>query len=225
MSGFGVELYEIAERYYGNDDGTKKPISYWIEYEQLLHNRRSLPVRILELGVASGASLLTLRDYMPQATIVGIDIGRCPSRISDDERIHFIQGSQEDPAALDHAGRLAGGFDLIIDDASHVGYLSKRSFCYLFPRWLVAGGVYAIEDCGTGFLPEYPDGEGFQEPPLNDAESTTRQFASHQFGMIGVVKQLIDFMMQELMTGDRPRFDIIKMVLRPNLALIYKAVR
>ncbi len=219
-----TKLIELAERYYG-DDGTRKPISYWIEYAELLHNRRDLPLRILELGVASGASLLTLQDYMPNATIVGIDISECPSRISNEQRIHFIRGNQDDPVALDRAGRLAGGFDLIIDDASHIGYLTKRSFCHLFPRWLAAGGVYAIEDCGTGFLPEYPDGEKFREPPLDDTRPKTRQFASHQFGMIGVVKQLVDFMSQELMTGARPRFDIDRMVLRPNLALAHKAVR
>ncbi|HTW70955.1 MAG TPA: hypothetical protein VME47_13780 [Acetobacteraceae bacterium] len=224
MSDLGADLNECASQYYG-DDGTRKPLTYWIEYDRVLRDCRGLPVRILELGVASGASLLTLRDYMPHATIVGIDTCDCPARVLGQKRIHFIQGSQEDSAILDRAGQLAGNFDLIIDDASHIGYVTKRSFCHLFPRWLVAGGWYAIEDFGTGFLPEYPDGAGFRAPPPDDAQPATRQFESHQFGMVGVVKQILDYMMQELMTGTHSFLDVDQIVLRPNIAVIHKAIR
>jgi methylase of polypeptide subunit release factors len=39
-----------------------------------MNERRFDKPRILELGVFSGASLLIWRDYLPNATILGIDI-------------------------------------------------------------------------------------------------------------------------------------------------------
>jgi len=78
------ELGAIADRHY-RADGTRKAPTYLREYERLLHGQRDASLRILELGVASGASLLMWRDYLPNATIVGIDINDPPPRIINDE--------------------------------------------------------------------------------------------------------------------------------------------
>lgn len=213
----------LAERYYAASDGNRKPPSYLREYERLLEYRRDAQLRLLEIGVASGASLLIWRDYLPNATIVGVDVAAPPPRIQGKSRIYFIHGSQDDPEVLDRAGTMAGGpFDLIVDDAVHLGYMTKRSFAYLFPRWLAPGGTYVIEDIGTGFLPEYPDGAPFAAPPESDSVPTTQIFASHQHGMVGVVKQLLDHMMTELMTGQRSRFDIERMTVLANIAFVHK---
>ena len=178
----------------------------------------------MELGVASGASLLIWRDYLPNATIVGVDVIEPPPCIVGQDRIHFIRGSQDDQAVLDRAGMIAGGpFDLIVDDASHIGYLTKRAFCYLFPLWLKPGGHYVIEDFGTGMLPAYPDGEAFIEPALDDARPDTLLFKSHQSGMVGLVKQLIDYMMKELITGARSQFAIERMNILVNVVFIQKS--
>lgn len=218
------QLEKLAERYYAAGEATRKGANYLQEYENLLHHRRDAPLRLLELGVSSGASMLIWRDYLPNATIVGVDLADPPKRIRGQPRIHFIQGSQDDPETLDRAGEAAGGrFDLIIDDASHVGYLTKRSFQYLFPRWLLPGGTYIIEDFGTGFMPEYPDGAVFAEPPEGDSVPETKVFASHQHGMVGVVKQFIDHLMTNLMTGQSPRYDIDRVTVLTNVALLQKA--
>jgi hypothetical protein len=42
------------------------------------------------------------------------------------------------------------GFDIIIDDASHIGELTKTAFWHLFDNHLKPNGLYAIEDWGTG---------------------------------------------------------------------------
>jgi SAM-dependent methyltransferase len=218
------DLTASAERHYAAGDATRKPVSYLLEYERILADLRDRDARILELGVSSGASLLMWKDYLPNGIIVGLDIDAMPGKIAGQERIHFIRASQDDTAALDQAATIAGGpFDLIIDDASHVGYLTKRSFMYLFPRLLKPGGTYAIEDYCTGFLPEYPDGSPWVEPPAFDTGSGTRRFESHQFGMVGVVKQLIDHMARELITGQISYLAIEKMSIRTNLALIEKS--
>ena len=54
------------------------------------------------------------------------------------------------------------GFDIIIDDASHIGELTKTSFWHLFDHHLKPGGLYAIEDWGTGYLDDFTDGRKFQ---------------------------------------------------------------
>jgi hypothetical protein len=222
--GFGAELDRLAEKYYP-DNGTRKHISYLAEYERILSDVRHAPLRILELGVSSGASLLIWHDYLPNATIVGLDIGGKPASLDGYDRIQFVQASQDDIAALDLVGQRNGPFDLIIDDASHVGYLTKRSFCHLYPRWLKPGGHYVIEDFGTAFLPEYPDGRAFQDLAEDDATEKTVIFTSHQYGMVGVIKQLIDHMMRELMLGMRSFIDIERLTILTNVAFIQKPVR
>ena len=218
-------LVDLAERYYAKDDFTQKGPTYLKSYTKLLENRRREELRVLELGVSSGASLLIWRDYLPRATIIGIDISEPPERILGQDRIHFIQGSQDDPAIIDHAAMLAGGsFDLIIDDASHIGYLTKRSLHYLFRRWLAPGGCYVIEDIGTGFLAQYPDGQEFAAPDWSDAVPGTVEFASSQHGMVGVVKQLIEYVMQELMSQSRAYIAIERLTIESNIVFIEKSM-
>ena len=48
-------------------------------------------------------------------------------------------------------------FDIIIDDCSHIGTLTCDSFHLFFPH-LVKGGLYVVEDWGTGYWNSYPDG-------------------------------------------------------------------
>ena len=55
-----------------------------------------------------------------------------------------------------------GGFDIIIDDASHIGELTKTTFWHLFDHHLKPGGLYAIEDWGTGYLDDFSDGKKIQ---------------------------------------------------------------
>ena len=216
-------LEELAERHYAAGDYTRKSATYLNSYERLLAHRRTERLALVELGVSSGASLLCWRDYLPNATIIGIDIAEPPPRILGQERIHFLRGSQDDPQILDQAAQVAGGrVDIVIDDASHIGYLTKRSFHHLFPRWLAPGGWYVIEDFGTGFLPDYPDGAAFSPPEWADAVPGAREFRSSQFGMVGVIKQLIDNLMQELMTGSRSYLSIERLIIESNVAFIEK---
>lgn len=219
-------LDELAEQYYAKGDGTLKGPSYLRSYARLLDPRRLEKLRILELGVSSGASLLIWREYLPNATIVGLDIAAPPDRILGLDRIHFIRGSQDDPTILEKAAAIVGGgFDLIVDDASHIGYLTKRSLQYLLPRVLVPGGWYVIEDFGTGFLASYPDGRAFVAPDWQDALPETKVFHSSQHGLVGVVKQLVDEIMQELMTGNRSYLSIERIIVEANIAFIEKSLQ
>jgi predicted O-methyltransferase YrrM len=217
-----MALLELADRHYHGDTAPPKSSLFWNEYHRLLADRREHPLRILELGVQNGSSLMVWQDYLPNATIVGLDVAERPERDLG-ERVHFVQGSQDDEDALDKAAELAGGpFDIIVDDAAHIGLLARRSFHHLFPRHLKPGGHYAIESYGTSFLPEYPDGQKFNAFPDETGTINSVEFPSHQNGMIGVVKQLIDEMNRGLATGQPSQFDISRITMLVNIAIIEK---
>jgi hypothetical protein len=216
------EMAILAERYYGSDNNRKANV-YCTEYESLFGSMRQAPIRLLELGVRFGASMLLWSDYFPNATIVGLDIEERPRNFPADGRVHFVRGSQDDPAALDRCVTVAGGqFDIIVDDASHVGRLSASSFSYLFPRALKPGGFYAIEDICTAFLPEFPDSEPFALSEIG-AQEDKRRFRSHRVGMVGVVKQLFDHVMAPVAQQKYSNYPIERMIVLMNIAIMQKA--
>jgi hypothetical protein len=196
---------------------------YMRNYDEFLGPLRDRPLRLLELGIAEGDSLRRWAEWLPQARIVGLDIR---PRIAglDNERIATYQGEQQDRALLDRIGseQAPDGFDVIIDDASHVGQLTRVSFWHLYQHHLKPGGYYFIEDWGTGYWPQYVDGRKYRpsEPRLLPRErmfnalsasalvrgnqflrkavgwtrwrAVRRSFPSHQRGMVGFVKELVD---------------------------------
>jgi len=143
------------------------------------------------------------RDGLPRATIVGVDLE--PPTIDLGPRVHMLRGDQADAALLkDARERFAPeGFDLIVDDASHVGVLAARSLQALFEDHLKPGGYYVIEDWGTGYMSQWPDG-GLPDAPVRGvaldahrpafSSDTPRpvHLSSHDVGMVGLVKRLVD---------------------------------
>ena len=176
------------------DEGTRKPRHYFDVYGAYLGSLALQPISILELGVYSGASLLIWREFFPNANIVGLDVRPAPERIQpliERGEIHFVQGDQSSEDALRQCVALTatGRFDVIIDDASHIAALSRLSFQFLFPHGLRDRGLYFVEDYGTGYMPEFHDGAQFARTPQT---SDAHVFPSHQWGMVGWMKQLID---------------------------------
>lgn len=172
-------------------------------YDSQLARFADREVKLLELGIARGGSLLLWRDYFPKGLIVGVDV-KIPAALVGAERIQMFRGSQGHESFLRHVADTTApdGFDVIIDDASHIGRLSKRTFTLLFDRHLKPGGLYVIEDWGTGYWADWPDGSAFksQEP----SRSRWRKFlargkpnreavlSNHNYGMVGFIKELID---------------------------------
>ncbi|HYK48420.1 MAG TPA: hypothetical protein VEU94_01750, partial [Terriglobales bacterium] len=140
-------------------DTDKVRLGYLELYDPILTSWSNKEIKLLEVGVEKGGSLKLWRDYFPRGTIVGID-RKLPRRLETGERIQVFQGDQADRAFLSKvASRTApDGFDIIVDDASHIGELTKATFWHLFDRHLKPGGLYAIEDWGTGYLDDFPDG-------------------------------------------------------------------
>ena len=180
-------------------DTDKGPRYRWV-YEQVFAPLRDRPVQLFEIGIFRGGSLLLWRDYFPAGTIVGLDMNRI--ELPDDSgRIKVYCGKQQDTALLDRIARETApdGFDIIIDDGSHLGGLSQATFWHLFEKHLRPGGVYIVEDWGTAYWPDWPDGRRYAAPPPDPA---AREFPSHGAGMAGFLKQLIDEVAMGEITGN-----------------------
>jgi hypothetical protein len=184
-------------------DETVKPAPYLPIYEQLLRPLRDSELVLLELGVWKGHSLAMWRDAFPNATIVGVDLR--PPELDLGPRVHVVEGDQTDAALMRTLReRFApGGFDVIIDDASHFAEETARSLQVLYAEHLRGGGVYCIEDWGTGYMPDWEDGGRIEEPIDTDRLDEVAApggmggagrvaMTSHNLGMVGLIKRLVD---------------------------------
>lgn len=196
---------------------------YVRSYEEYFRPLLDQDIRLLELGIFKGGSLLLWRDYFERGLIVGLDAQ--PVKLEDPTgRIRIYQGKQQDKKLLDQIAleTAPDGFDVIIDDCSHIGELTRLSFWHLFDNHLKPGGLYVIEDWSASYWDTWFDGVGFRPrsnlkfspirfrirsvlvrtqrrvPMLNGVFRTAkrlingRQFHSHNFGLVGFVKELVD---------------------------------
>lgn len=226
-----------------SDYNTDKSPAYLANYRKEFEGLFDKPVKVLEIGVQGGGSMLLLRDMFPQGTIAGLDLN--PSHVDDESgRIKLYQGFQQDPAILDQICEEVApdGFDIIIDDGSHIGEYTQATFWHLFPTRLKKGGVYVLDDWSCAYWRRWSDGHIYtgreavrgtargprrEEQPPSPVERakrkvrasarplaarlspevrsrlervymtaegavTKKRFPSHDYGMAGFIKQLID---------------------------------
>lgn len=249
----------MSKKFKSNNYNTDKSQQYLATYEEFFKPLIDKKIYLLELGVDKGGSLLLWRDYFKKATIVGLDIK--PVHIRDTTgRIFVYQGQQEDTALLDRIAqeRTSKGFDVIIDDCSHIGEFTRISFWHLFNNHLKSGGLYAIEDWGTGYWNRWVDGKqykprnktifytilsgliSFIEHLLKDRDRQwisrlenliyyKQRFPSHDYGMVGFIKELVDECGMEDIS--RPEWGILpfrvsrfqKMQISPGQVIIVKS--
>ena len=164
---------------------------YFRNYERLFGDIAGKEIHLLELGISQGGSLELWRDYFKKGTIAGIDMS--PVRLDDPSgRIHIYQGLQQDTMLLDRVRRETApdGFDIIIDDCSHIGEFTALSFWHLFDRHLKPGGLYVIEDWGTGYMRGTPDGKAYVPPgSVTSFRSRLRPFVERAVAWPSVVRR------------------------------------
>ncbi len=143
---------------------TDKAGSHWYtqHYQRCLDGLRKKPLNILEIGVGGyesgevgGESLRMWKSYFRKSRIVGIDI--CDKTRFREARIDIRQCDQTDSEALINLSNEYGGFDLIIDDGSHINEHVIKTFQTLFPL-LRPNGIYAVEDTQTAYWPTWGGG-------------------------------------------------------------------
>jgi hypothetical protein len=196
---------------------------YLRNYEDYFQPLVDKEIKLLELGVYKGGSLLLWSDYFEKGLIVGLDL-KAPKISDNSGRIRVYEGEQQDTGLLERIGKenAPEGFDIIIDDCSHIGELTRISFWHLFDNHLKPGGLYVIEDWSTSYWDSFFDGIAFRyTPDLNFSPAGFRirsvlahlqrsapllnailrwtkrivnrkQFRSHDYGLVGFVKELVD---------------------------------
>lgn len=141
------------ERVFEGVDGIHKLRHYLPIYEASFTRTE----RMLEIGVDRGGSLKMWRDYLPDATIVGLDLNPKAKQYDDPEnRVHVRIGDQADSDFLGSVLDEFGPFDTVLDDGGHTPKIMIKSFQYLFPR-LEPGGVYVVEDVCANYWTFYRD--------------------------------------------------------------------
>ena len=143
---YGSILHPNRPDYQNSDKGTLH--SYIDYYEEVFSPIRNNRVRLLEIGVQGGISLLMWKNYFPNSDVTGIDIdyGMLQPKVATEARtspnLHLIRADAALPSVLSN---LSGKYDIIIDDGSH--HFSHQIASYLILNSVLAdGGIYIIED-------------------------------------------------------------------------------
>jgi Methyltransferase domain len=103
--------------------------------------------RVCEVGVQRGWSLELWQALFPAGLVVGVDHDPGARWPDGTVRVVAAQDDERLPILLQAH---APGYDLIVDDASHDGKLTRRTWELLW-RLVVPGGWYVIEDWQVGF--------------------------------------------------------------------------
>jgi 23S rRNA U2552 (ribose-2'-O)-methylase RlmE/FtsJ len=181
-------LLELAQMRAKNRNEISKPDGYYKIYDEHFRPLRTFPLKIFEIGVYQGESTKVFADYFSRARIVGVDLHLPPIDLDGFDRITLLEGDQTDRTLLEGLAdeHAPDGIDIVIEDAAHVGALSLATFEILFPR-LRPGGLYVVEDWGTGYWPDRDDGATYTPAKVSDT-----RILSHSHGMVGFVKSLVD---------------------------------
>jgi cephalosporin hydroxylase len=188
-----MKLFKIAELDHSGDP-TTKPLSYYKRYEDFLLHHNIIPKNILEIGAYKGESTKVLSKAFPDSKIISLDIQLRDIDFSNHKNVTYLQADQSDPSQLAALVKkhFPDGVDLVIEDASHFGMFSKITFDAVFP-FVKSGGAYFVEDWGTGYWDSWIDGSRYQEFPLSvHSGNIPKRIPSHDFGMVGFVKSLVD---------------------------------
>ena len=138
-----------------------KPPGLVRRYLALLEEER--PRRIVELGIKTGGSTALLALAAEPEIFLAVDLEpEIPPLLRElvereglTNRVvtafGLDQGDRESLTGFVDAHTPAGGFDLVIDDASHILGPTRVSFEVLFPR-LRPGGLFVVEDWSSEWV-------------------------------------------------------------------------
>ena len=146
------KLTELMNKH-GSDKGTEFAEGHgFSEFYNDFFEKYTNP-RILEIGVFHGADIAAISDfYSGNCEIYGIDIDRTCQRFEEMvKNFHFIYLNQSNKYELIkfvNSDVVKDGFDIIIDDGSHMWYDQMLSLAYL-NQCVKKDGIYILEDLHT----------------------------------------------------------------------------
>jgi len=151
----------LKEIFWDLEKGSTKWSGYFDVYERHLSKFVGKKPRILEIGVLGGGSIEMWLKYFGEGTeVIGIDINEECLKYEYDGNAKVIMGDQSSPEFWDKFLSDQKGFDIVIDDGSHVMNHQITTLNKVFPR-LNTGGVFICEDTHTSYWPQ-PWGGSFR---------------------------------------------------------------
>jgi len=141
-----------------NTDKGPKAHDYCRTYEELFSWHRHRAIRLLEMGVLGGDSLVMWSKYFdhPDTRIIGIDIETHRCQKIDDPRVGVSEDSQADEGFWKRCDDLS--FDICIDDGGHFASQQIAAFKFGWPK-VRPGGYWIIEDLHTFASPQHCDAQ------------------------------------------------------------------
>jgi hypothetical protein len=132
--------------------GHKATDKYWVHgytkwYDRHFNHLRNEKLKILEIGVFRGASLLLWKEAFPKSKVYGIDKNTAiwKELLHGKKDIKVFVGQQQDKKFLKEQVIPNAPFDIIIDDGSHWPKQQLATFEALWPH-IKSGGFFVIED-------------------------------------------------------------------------------
>lgn len=141
------EIFNLYQTDKGTQYGDRH--NYAPVYSSLFEPMRFLNIKLLEIGIRYGNSLLSWHEYFPKATIYAAEIYAAHDErmFVNKPRINIKIGDATDEQLID-----VSDLNIIIDDADHA---LETQIGVLTANWekLLPGGFYIIEDLFVGEMP------------------------------------------------------------------------
>jgi SAM-dependent methyltransferase len=151
------ELCEIGKKYDTDKSSQRNNVSnirhchpYTLFYDGLFKNKRYEKIRIAEIGILEGASILMWKEYFVNAEIYGFEydkdfIDNFKNKYNND-RITLIDIDVCDKESIKRSfSKLNIQYDIIIDDSTHL-FEDQIRFIENSYQYLKPGGILIIED-------------------------------------------------------------------------------
>lgn len=149
-----TQLGELAKAATKTDKGPSGH-NYVEVYERFIFQWKNDPIKIFEIGIAEGGSLVMWQEYFPKASIFGVDI--VDKSAFANARVKTLIGDQSKRDQLQKAIDVSGGdIDLLVDDGGHSMEQQQVSLGYLF-KFVKPGGYYILEDVHTSVSALWPN--------------------------------------------------------------------
>ena len=151
------ELCEIGKKYDTDKSSQRSNVThyrhchpYTLFYDSLFKNKRNKSLKIAELGILYGGSLLMWKDYFKNAEIYGFEFN---DKLIDkfkkncnNERITLAKIDVKNKDSIINAfGTLNTMYDIIIEDTTHKFEDQIRVIEHVY-LYLKPGGILIIED-------------------------------------------------------------------------------
>ena len=143
-------MMTFKDYYIKNKNSNVLESTKWLPYFDIYdkssnHLKSKENIRILEIGVRHGGSLLSFESVFKKPIIFGIDNDERCKKLEKKYNFKIFTGDQSDQFFLTSFVKKAVSLDLVIDDGSHKIPHIIITFQNLFPI-LNENGVYIIED-------------------------------------------------------------------------------